>query len=120
MEIQGNSDDLIFGSSKTFKRLKDQLSNFSRIENEQLPANTLIGDVSTVQRLLNMEGKYTYFEYIDRSLGSPHKLMLRNLMLVDDNSAGEFEFISESFTFNIKGPFGFLSFLLECLSYTLV
>ncbi len=111
LEIQGNSDDLIFGSSKTFKRLKDQLSNFSRIENEQLPANTLIGDVSTVQRLLNMEGKYTYFEYIDRSLGSPHKLMLRNLMLVDDNSAGEFEFISESFTFNIRA-FGFLSFFV--------
>ena len=63
MEIQANSDDLIFGSRKTFKRLKDQLPNFSRIENEQLPANTLLGDISTVQHLLNMEGKYTYFEY---------------------------------------------------------
>ena len=111
LEIQANSDDLIFGSGKTFKKLKDQLPNFSRIENEQLPANTIIGDISTVQRLLNMEGKYTYFEYIDRSLGSPDKLMLRNLMLVDDNSAGEFEFISESFTFNIRA-FGFLSFFV--------
>ena len=111
MEIQADSDDLIFGSSKTFERLKDHLPNFSGIENEQLPADTVIGDISTVQRLLNMEGKYTYFEYIDRSLGSPDNLTLRNLILVDDNSAGEFEFISESFTFNIRA-FGFLSFFV--------
>ena len=111
LEMRANGDDFIFGSAKTFKMLKDQIPNFSRIENDQMPANTLIGDISTVQRLLNMEGKYTYFEYIDRSLGSPDKLMLQNLMIVDDNSAGEFEFISESFTFNIRA-FGFLSFFV--------
>ena len=32
-------------------------------------------------------------------------------MLIDDNSAGEFSFISESFTFNIRA-FGFLSFFV--------
>ncbi|MDC3076367.1 hypothetical protein OA328_03735 [Paracoccaceae bacterium] len=111
LELQANGNDLIFGSSKTFEKMKDQLSNFSKVENEQLPSNTLISDISTAQRLLNMEGKFTYFEYINRSLGSPDKLMLKNLMLVDDSSAGEFEFISESFTFNIRA-FGFLSFFV--------
>ena len=111
VELQANGDDLIFGSSKTFKKTGDQLSGFTKVENEQLPSDTLIGDISTVQRLLNMEGKFTYFEYIDRSLGSPDKLMLKNLMLVDNDSASEFEFISESFTFNIRA-FGFLSFFV--------
>ena len=110
-EMQENGKDIIFGSSKTFKKTKDRLSNFSMIENEQLPADTLVGDVSSVQRFLNMEGKFTYLEYVNRSLGSPDKLMIKNLILIDDNSDGEFEFISESFTFNLRA-FGFLSFFV--------
>ena len=90
---------------------RQSLPNFNRIEISHLPEDTLIGDVTSVQNLLNMEGKFTYFEYINRSLGSIDKLPLKNLMLIDDNSAGEFRFISESFTFNIKA-FGFLSFFV--------
>ncbi len=110
-EMQANGKDLIFGSSKTFEKTKDRLSDFSMVKNEQLPRDVLIGDVRSVQRLLNMEGKFTYLEYTNRSLGSPSNLTLKNLMLIDDNSAGEFEFISESFTFNIRA-FGFLSFFV--------
>ena len=110
-EIQENGKDIIFGSSKTFKKTKDRLSNFSMIENEQLPADTLVGDVSSVQRFLNMEGKFTYLEYVNRNLGSPDKLMIKNLILIDDDSDGEFEFISKSFTFNLRA-FGFLSFFV--------
>ncbi|MFL2799950.1 MAG: FtsX-like permease family protein [Paracoccaceae bacterium] len=110
-EMLADGNDLIFGSSKTFEKTKGLLSDFSRIENEQLPANSLIADISSVQRLLDMEGKFTYLEYVNRSLGSPDKLTLKNLMLIDDNSAGEFEFISESFTFNIRA-FAFLSFFV--------
>ncbi len=110
-EMQANGKDIIFGSSKTFKKTKDRLSKFSMIENDYLPADTLIGDVSSVQRFLNMEGKFTYLEYVNRSLGSPDKLMIKNLLLIDDNSDGEFEFISESFTFNLRA-FGFLSFFV--------
>ena len=80
-EMLTSGNDLIIGSSKTFEKTKDRLSDFSRIENEQLPADTLITDVSSAQRLLNMEGKFTYLEYINRSLGSPDKLTLKNLML---------------------------------------
>ena len=110
-EMLADGNDLIFGSSKTFEKTKDRLSDFSMVENEQLPPDTLIADISSVQRLLNMEGKYTYLDYINRSLGSPDELTLKNLMLIDDNSASEFEFISESFTFNIRA-FAFLSFFV--------
>ncbi len=110
-EMQADGKDLIFGSSKTFEKTKDQLSDFSMVKNEELPTDILIGDVSSVQRLLSMEGKFTYLEYNNRSLGSPDKLTPKNLMLIDDNSAGEFKFISDSFTFNIKA-FGFLSFFV--------
>ena len=110
-EMLADGNYLVFGSSKTFEKTKDRLSGFSRIENEQMPADTLLADISSVQRLLNMEGKFTYLEYINRSLGSPDNLTLKNLMLIDDNSAGEFEFISESFTFNIRA-FAFLSFFV--------
>ncbi len=110
-EMQENGKDIIFGSSETFKKTKDRLSNFSMIENEQLPVDTLVGDVSSVQRFLNMEGKFTYLEYVNRSIGSPDKLIIKNLILIDDNSDGEFEFISESFTFNLRA-FGFLSFFV--------
>ena len=58
-----------------------------------------------------MEGKFTYFEYINKSLNTLDKLPIKNLMLIDDSSAGEFRFISESFTFNIRA-FGFLSFFV--------
>ena len=111
LEEQENGKDVIFGSSKTFKKTKDRLSDFSMIENDQLPADTLVGDISSVQHFLNMEGKFTYLEYVNRSLGSPDKLMIKNLILIDDNSDGEFEFISESFTFNLRA-FGFLSFFV--------
>ena len=111
LEINAKGNALLFGSSKTFEKIKNRLSNFTIIENDHLPANTLIGDITSVQSLLNMEGKFTYFEYINRSLNSPHKIPLKNLMLIDDNSAGEFKFISESFTFNIRA-FGFLSFFV--------
>ena len=111
LELQVSGNDLIFGSGKTFEKLKDRLSNFVRIENDQLPPDTLIGDISSIQRLLKMEGKFTYLEYINRSLNSHNTLSQKNLILIDDNSAGEFEFISESFTFNIRA-FGFLSFFV--------
>ncbi len=111
MEMQANGSALLFGSSKTFEKLKDRLSNFVRVENDQIPADTLIGDISSIQSLLNMEGKFTYLEYINRSLNSPDILSPKNLIFIDDNSASEFEFISESFTFNIKA-FGFLSFFV--------
>ncbi len=111
LEIQANSNGLLFGSHKTFEQIQSRLSNFTRIESDRVPANTLIGDITSVQSLLNMEGKFTYFEYVNRSLNSPDKLPLKNLMLIDDNSAGEFKFISESFTFNIRA-FGFLSFFV--------
>ncbi len=111
LELQASGNDLIFGSGKTFEKLKDRLSNFVRIENDQLPSDTLIGDISSIQSLLKMEGKFTYLEYINRSLNSHDTLSQKNLILIDDNSAGEFEFISESFTFNIRA-FGFLSFFV--------
>ena len=111
LEIQAKGNALLFGSSNTFKKIENRLSNFTRIENEHVPADTLIGDITSVQSLLNMEGKFTYFEYINRSLNSPDIIPLKNLMLIDDNSAGEFKFISESFTFNIRA-FGFLSFFV--------
>ena len=111
LELQASGNDLIFGSGKTFEKLKDRLSNFVRIENDQLPSDTLIGDISSIQSLLKMQGKFTYLEYINRSLNSPETLSQKNLILIDDNSAGEFEFISESFTFNIRA-FGFLSFFV--------
>ena len=111
LELQASGNNIIFGSGKTFEKLKDRLSNFVRIENDQLPPDTLIGDISSIQRLLKMEGKFTYLEYINRSLNSHNTLSQKNLILIDDNSAGEFEFISESFTFNIRA-FGFLSFFV--------
>ncbi len=111
LEMQANGNELLFGSNETLKKLKDRLSNFVKIENDQLPNGTLIGDISSIQSLLNMEGKFTYFEYINRSLNSPDTLSPKNLILIDDNSANEFEFISESFTFNIRA-FGFLSFFV--------
>ncbi len=111
LEMQANGKDLIFGSSSTFDKTKDRLSDFTMVKNERLPPNVLIGDVSSVQRFLSMEQQFTYLEYKNRSLGSPDELTLKNLMLIDDNSAGEFEFISESFTFNIRA-FGFLSFFV--------
>ena len=111
LELQASGNDLLFGSGKTFEKLKDRLSNFVRVENDQLPSDTLIGDISSIQSLLKMEGKFTYLEYINRSLNSPDTLSPKNLILIDDDSAGEFEFISESFTFNIRA-FGFLSFFV--------
>ena len=110
-EMLANDNDLLFGSSKTFEKIQNKLSNFTRIEIEQLPTDTLIGDISSVQSLLNMEGKFTYLEYINRNLNSSDKLTLENLMVIDDDSANEFEFISESFSFNIRA-FGFLSFFV--------
>ena len=74
MELQASGNDLLFGSGKTFEKLKDRLSNFVRIENDQLPSDTLIGDISSIQSLLKMEGKFTYLEYINRSLNSPDTL----------------------------------------------
>ena len=111
LEMQASGKELLFGSSKTFVKLKDRLSNFVWIENDQLPTDTLIGDISSIQSLFKMEGKFTYLEYINQSLNSPNTLWPKNLILIDDNSAGEFEFISESFTFNIRA-FGFLSFFV--------
>ena len=111
LEMQASGNELLFGSSKTFTKLRDRLSNFVKIENDQLPTDTLIGDISSIQSLLNMEGKFTYLEYVNRSLKSPDTLSPKNLILIDDNSAGEYEFISESFTFNIRA-FGFLSFFV--------
>ncbi len=111
LEMQANNNDLLFGTGKTLAKVKNRLSDFVIVRNDQLPANTLIGDISTVQNLLEMEGKFTYLEYVGRSLHAPDKLTLRGLMLIDDNSASEFEFISESFTFNLKA-FGFLSFFV--------
>ena len=110
-EMLANDNDFLFGSSKTFEKIQNKLSNFTRIEIEQLPTDTLIGDISSVQSLLNMEGKFTYLEYINRNLSSSDKLTLENLMVIDDDSANEFEFISESFSFNIRA-FGFLSFFV--------
>ena len=111
LDMQASGKELLFGSSKTFEKLKNRLPNFVRIENEQLPTDTLIGDISSIQRLLKMEGKFTYLEYINRSLNSPETLSPKNLIKIDDNSASEFEFISESFAFNIRA-FGFLSFFV--------
>ena len=111
LEMHANGEALLFGSGKTFEKITNHLSNFTRIELAHLPEDTLIGDITSVQSLLNMEGRFTYFEYINRSLNSLDKLPLKNLMLIDDNSAGEFRFISESFTFNIRA-FGFLSFFV--------
>ncbi len=111
LEMHSNGEALLFGSGKTFKKITNHLSNFTRIELEHLPENTLIGDITSVQSLLNMEGRFTYFEYINKSLNTLDKLPTKNLMLIDDNSAREYEFISESFTFNIRA-FGFLSFFV--------
>ena len=111
LEMLANGNEFLFGSSKTFEKIQNNLSNFTRIENDQLPTDTLIGDVSSIQSLLNMEGKFTYLEYINRNLNSPDKLTIENLMIIDDDSANEFEFISESFSFNIRA-FGFLSFFV--------
>ena len=111
LEMQASGKELLFGSSKTFVKLKDRLSNFVWIENDQLPTDTLIGDISSIQSLFKMEGKFTYLEYINQSLNSSNTLWPKNLILIDDNSAREFEFISESFTFNIRA-FGFLSFFV--------
>ena len=111
LEMQANGAEFLLGSSKTFKNIENSLSKFSKIKNEQLPTNTLIGDISSVQSLLNMRGKFTYLEYQNRSLNSPDNLTLKNLIMIDDNSAAEFEFISESFSFNIRA-FGFLSFFV--------
>ena len=111
LEILANDEASLFGSGKTFEKIKNHLSNFTRIELAHLPENTLIGDITSVQSLLNMEGRFTYFEYINRSLNTLDKLPLKNLMLIDDNSAGEFRFLSESFTFIIRA-FGFLSFFV--------
>ncbi len=111
IEMQANGEALIFGSSKTFEKVANRLSNFTMIEMAHLPLDTLIGDITSIQSLLKMEGKFTYFEYINRSLNSLDKLPLKNLILIDDNSAEEFQFISESFAFNIRA-FGFLSFFV--------
>ena len=83
-EMLANDNDFLFGSSKTFEKIQNRLSSFSRIEIEQLPTDTLIGDISSVQSLLNMEGKFTYLEYINRNLSSSDKLTLENLMVIDD------------------------------------
>ena len=111
LEMHANGQALLFGSSKTFEKIKNRLANFTRIELAHLPEDTLIGDITSVQSLLNMEGRFTYFEYINKSLNTLDKLPHANLMLIDDNSAEEFRFISESFTFNIRA-FGFLSFFV--------
>ncbi len=111
LEMVANGEALLFGSGKTFEKITNPLANFTRIELSHLPEDTLIGDITSVQSLLNMEGRFTYFEYINRSLNTLDKLPLKNLMFIDDNSAGEFRFISESFTFNIRA-FGFLSFFV--------
>ena len=111
LEMHANGKALLFGSGKTFEKITNDLSNFTRIELVHLPENTLIGDITSVQSLLNMEGRFTYFEYINKSLNTLDKLPTKNLMLIDDNSAREYEFISESFTFNIRA-FGFLSFFV--------
>ncbi len=111
LEMHANGEALLFGSGKTFEKIKNRLADFTRIELIHLPEDTLIGDITSVQSLLNMEGRFTYFEYINKSLNSLDKLPLKNLMLIDDNSAGEFSFISESFTFNIRA-FGLLSFFV--------
>ncbi len=111
LEMHANGEPLLFGSRKTFEKITNHISNFTRIELVHLPEDTLIGDITSVQSLLNMEGRFTYFEYVNRSLNTLDKLPLKNLMLIDDNSAGEFRFISESFTFNIRA-FGFLSFFV--------
>ena len=68
LEMLANGNEFLFGSSKTFEKIQNNLSNFTRIENDQLPTDTLIGDVSSIQSLLNMEGKFTYLEYINRNL----------------------------------------------------
>ena len=96
LEMHANGEALLFGSGKTFEKIKNRLADFTRIELIHLPEDTLIGDITSVQSLLNMEGRFTYFEYINKSLNSLDKLPLKNLMLIDDNSAGEFSFISES------------------------
>ncbi len=111
LEMHANGEALLFGSGKTFKKITNRLANFTRIELAHLPEDTLIGDITSVQSLLDMKGRFTYFEYLNRSLNTLDKLPLKNLMLIDDNSAGEFRFISESFTFNIRA-FGFLSFFV--------
>ena len=108
--MHANDEAILYGSGKTFEKITNHLSNFTGIELAHLPEDILIGDITSVQSLLNMEGRFTYFEYINKSLNTLEKLPLKNLMLIDDNSAGEFRFISESFTFNIRA-FGFLPFL---------
>ncbi len=110
-EIQKNSNDFLFGSRQTLEKIKEKFSNVSMIENVDLPEGMLMGDITLVQRLMGFEKKFTYLEYIGKSLGSTENIKIKNLMLIDDNSAGEYEFISESFAFNIEA-FGALSFFV--------
>ena len=51
LEMLANGNDFLFGSSKTFEKIQNNLSDFSRIENDQVPTDTLIGDISSIQSL---------------------------------------------------------------------
>ena len=111
LELQMSDNGFLVGSRKTLEKIKGSFTNLKKIETDQLPDDILIGDIALVQKLLNLEGKFTYLEYIGRGLGSPDNIKIKNLILIDENSAGEFEFISQSFAFNIRA-FGFLSFFV--------
>ena len=115
LEMHANGEALLFGSGKTFEKIKNRLANFTKIELTHLPQDTLIGDITSVQSLLNMEGRFTYFEYVNKSLNSLDKLPLKNLMLIDDNSAGEFSLSPKALHLILEHSIS--PFLSECLLY---
>ena len=79
------------------------------ILNEEIPFGKALGDISSAQRLLNLNKKFSYLVLTDSMPRNKTKLPSNNLIMIDDTSAKEFQSISDSFNFNLRA-FGFLSF----------
>ncbi len=104
-----DSKPTFFASQETKETIQKLGLSMNIILNEEIPFGKALGDISSAQRLLNLNKKFSYLILTDSMPRNKTKLPSNNLIMIDDTSAKEFQSISDSFNFNLRA-FGFLSF----------
>ena len=100
---------IFFASEKTKKKIQELGLSVNIIPNEKIPFGKALGDISSAQQLLKLNGKFSYLVLTGSVPSNNPRLPSTNLIVIDDTSAKEFQSISDSFNFNLRA-FGFLSF----------